>query len=212
MESQNEQLETLKEIKSLMERSSRFISLSGLSGICAGCFALIGAWYAYHEFGYRDYYGIYLDSKGNLETRKDVLRFIFLDGSLVLLASLAALFIFTSRKAAKNNEKLYDASAKRLLGNILIPLVTGGILCIILFLKEDIALIAPCTLIFYGLALVNGSKYSLNDIRYLGFLQIILGLLNAWFIGSGLLFWSLGFGVMHILYGSYMWLKYERGN
>lgn len=212
MTSQNEQLETLKEIKNLMERSSRFISLSGLSGICAGCFALIGAWYAYHEFGYQDYYGRYITSHGNLETRASILRFIFIDASLVLLASLSAMLFFTSRRAGKNNEKIFDASAKRLLGNILIPLVTGGILCIIMLLKEDIAYIAPCTLLFYGLALVNGSKYSLNDIRYLGFLQIILGLLNAWFIGHGLLFWSLGFGVLHILYGSYMWFKYERGN
>ncbi len=212
MASSNEQLETLKEIKSLMERSSRFISLSGLSGISAGCFALIGAWFAYHRFGYQDYYGIYLDSEGNHETRSSVLQFLFIDGSLVLLASLGLMLIFTSRRATRNNEKMIDSSAIRLVGNLLIPLITGGVLCLILFFKEDIALIAPCTLIFYGLALVNGSKYSLNDIRYLGFIQIMLGLINAWYIGYGLLFWSLGFGILHIIYGSYLWLKYERNN
>jgi hypothetical protein len=212
MSEPNEQLETLKEIKSLMERSSRFISLSGLSGISAGIFALIGAWFAYHRFGYRDYYGFYLDSSGNLETRSSVLQFIFIDGAIVLIASLSTMLFFTARRARKNNEKMIDPSARRLIGNLLIPLITGGLLCLVLFLKGDIALIAPCTLIFYGLALVNGSKYSLNDIRYLGFIQIILGLINAWYIGYGLLFWSLGFGLMHILYGSYMWLKYERSN
>lgn len=212
MASSNEQLETLKEIKSLMERSSRFISLSGLSGLCAGCFALIGAWFAYHRFGYRDYYWIYLDSGGNVETRGSVLQFLFIDGAIVLLASLTMMVLLTARRARINSEKMIDASALRLVGNLLIPLTTGGILCVILFIQEDIGLIAPCTLIFYGLALVNGSKYSLNDIRYLGFIQIALGLLNAWFIGYGLFFWSLGFGLMHILYGSYMWLKYERNN
>ena len=212
MASSNEQLETLKEIKSLMERSSRFISLSGLSGISAGCFALVGAWFAYHRFGYRDYYGIYLDSTGNIETRQSVLQFLFIDGLLVLLASLTMMYFFTSRRAKRNNEKIIDSSAIRLVGNLMIPLATGGLLCLILFIKEDIGLIAPCTLIFYGLALVNGSKYSLNDIRYLGFLQIVLGLINAWYIGYGLLFWSLGFGFLHIIYGTYMWLRYERNN
>lgn len=211
MSTPHEQLDALKDIKNMMERSSRFMSLSGISGICAGCFALIGAWFAFHQFGYRDYYDIYFDVNGVRETRSHVLLFIFLDGAAVLFASMASLLFFTARRARKNKEKMIDSAAIRLLGNILIPLLTGGILCIILFIREDIALIAPCTLIFYGLALVNGSKYSLNDIRYLGFLQIGLGLLNAWYIGYGLLFWSLGFGVLHILYGSYMWFKYERG-
>ena len=43
MDKRNEHLETLSEIRSLMERSSRFISLSGLSGVAAGVFALMGA-------------------------------------------------------------------------------------------------------------------------------------------------------------------------
>ncbi len=212
MATPNEQLETLKEIKSIMERSSRFISLSGLSGISAGCFALIGAWLAYQHFGYRDYNGIWSEAQSNLETRRNGILFLLVDGILVLLASLTTLLFFTSRRTKKNNEKMIDSSAIRLMENLLIPLATGGLLCLILFSRHEIALIAPCTLIFYGLALVNGSKYSLNDIRYLGFIQIILGLLNAWFIGYGLLFWSLGFGIMHILYGSFMWTKYERNN
>jgi hypothetical protein len=209
MDSRGEQLETLKEIKTIMERSSRFISLSGLSGVFAGCFALAGAWFTYQKFGYRDYMHAFYSMSSDAD-RYDMMRFLFTDGLIVLVASLTVMFFFTSRRAGKNDEKLLDGSAKRLLGNIMIPLFTGGIFCLILFEKGDIALIAPCTLIFYGLALVNGSKYSLNDIRYLGFIQIILGLINTWFIGRGLLFWSLGFGVMHILYGIFMWNKYER--
>ena len=44
----NEQqpLEELQHIKRMMERSSRFISLSGLSGIAAGICAIAGAWFA----------------------------------------------------------------------------------------------------------------------------------------------------------------------
>lgn len=210
MSSPHEQLESLHEIKTMMERSSRFISLSGLSGILAGTFALLGAGAAYARFGYRDYSEVFSTALHDPETQNSVLTFLFLDATLVLLASLFVIYMLTARRAKKNQEEIMDDSARRLLLNLLIPLVTGGLLCIILFMKADISLIAPCTLIFYGLALVNGSKYSLNDIRYLGLFQIVLGLLNAWFIGYGLIFWSLGFGVLHIIYGALMWHKYER--
>src|ERR1700744_2877545 len=36
-------LEALKDIRQIMERSGRFISLSGWSGVAAGCWALAGA-------------------------------------------------------------------------------------------------------------------------------------------------------------------------
>lgn len=45
--SKEEQLQQLSEIRLLMERSSRFISLSGLSGVGAGVSALIGSAIAY---------------------------------------------------------------------------------------------------------------------------------------------------------------------
>ena len=45
----NEHLENLKEIRTLMERSSKFLSLSGLSGISAGIIALVGAFMVYSK-------------------------------------------------------------------------------------------------------------------------------------------------------------------
>ena len=77
---------------------------------------------------------------------------------------------------------------------------------------NDWRFVAPACLVFYGLALVNASKYTLTDIRYLGYCEIIVGLLNMQWIGQGLYFWAFGFGVLHIVYGILMWWKYERGN
>jgi len=71
-------------------------------------------------------------------------------------------------------------------------------------------LIAPCCLIFYGLALVNGSKYTLGEVKYLGYGQVVLGIMNLWLLGYGLYFWAAGFGILHIIYGTLMWWKYER--
>jgi hypothetical protein len=79
----------------------------------------------------------------------------------------------------------------------------------ILLLKGYIGIVAPLTLIFYGLALVNASKYTLSEVRWLGLTQILLGLAAAHFIGYGLVFWALGFGLVHILYGLVMHYKYK---
>ena len=116
---------------------------------------------------------------------------------------------FTSRKAKKNKQKLWDQQTKRLLLNLFIPLATGGILCLILLSKGFIGFVAPFTLIFYGLALVNASKYTLREVRSLGILEIILGLIGTNYVGFGLLFWVIGFGALHILYGIIMKVKYK---
>ena len=212
MEKQNEHLETLSEIRSLMERSSRFISLSGLSGVFAGLFALAGAAAAYMHFHLgidsQRYYEFAVNERG--ETNIDFYIFFFSDAIFVLIASLAAGTILTIRKAKQKGQPIWDATAKRLLINMLIPLAAGGLFCFVLLYHGLIGLIAPATLLFYGLALLNASKYTLNDIRYLGISQIVLGLVASVYIGYGLLFWAVGFGILHIIYGTAMYYKYER--
>lgn len=203
-------LETLTEIRSLMERSSRFLSLSGLSGICSGIFALLGAgvawWYLEIELLSNTYQQIrVLDLF--VARKNELLLFFFIDAFLVLFFSLACGVYFSTQKAKKNGWKMWDKTTFRLLENLMIPLATGGLFCLILLYHGIIDLIAPCTLIFYGLALVNGSKYTLGEVRYLGICEIILGLLAATMAGYGLLFWAIGFGFLHIIYGTLMYLK-----
>ncbi|MEM1218239.1 MAG: hypothetical protein AAGH79_04985 [Bacteroidota bacterium] len=206
-------LEVLAEIRTIMERSSRFISLSGLSGVAAGTCALLGAIAAYIYLdttpfaGKRFYYDI-IQSETNWGI--DYLQFFFLDAGLVLAAAVASGIYFTTRKAQQRGEPIWDASTQRLLVNLSIPLVTGGIFVLALIRYGLYGLVAPSTLIFYGLALINGSKYTINDIRYLGICEIILGVLGLFFVGFGLELWALGFGVLHILYGIVMYIKYER--
>lgn len=212
MNQQKEHLETLSEIRSIMERSSRFISLSGLSGVFAGIFALIGASAAYVYLNISistpRYYDYAISAEGDPVTGFYI--FFFTDAISVLIASLAVVSILTIRKAKKKGQTIWDSTAKRMLINLLIPLVTGGIFCLVLLYHGLIGLIAPATLIFYGLSLLNASKYTLNDIRYLGISEIMLGLLSSVYIGYGLLFWAVGFGILHIVYGTVMYKKYEQ--
>jgi predicted lysophospholipase L1 biosynthesis ABC-type transport system permease subunit len=212
MNKESDHLEQIQQIRALMERSSRFISLSGLSGVFAGVFALIGAVAAYFYLGNQINMTSYFDYPVNssVAPNKEVLSFFVIDALLVLGASLTSGLLLTWRSAKKKGQTIWDATAKRLLINLMIPLAAGGLFCLILLMHSLIGLVAPCTLIFYGLALINGSKYTLDDIRYLGICEIILGLLAAFFIGYGLLFWAIGFGVLHIVYGLLMYNKYER--
>jgi hypothetical protein len=210
MNEQNQQtLNTIQDIKRIMERSSRFISLSGLSGIAAGICALVGAWFAKQKL---DGYYVIFNGGGYTNTGFHKLKIdLFIISMLVLAAALAAAFYFTWRKATHNKLPVWDLTAKRLTINLLIPLVAGGLFILAMYQYNEWIFIAPACLVFYGLALVNASKYTLGEIRYLGYCEIVLGLINMFMIGYGLWIWAFGFGVLHIIYGITMWWKYERG-
>jgi len=214
MNKQNEQLEALTEIRSMMERSSRFISLSGLSGVSAGIFALIGAAVAYYHFHLGINNSALYDyvASSDENSRFDFYVFCFTLGGLVLIASLASGIFFTVRKAKRKGQGIWDSTAKRVLINLFIPLAAGGLFCLELLYYRLVGLVPPATLIFYGLALINASKYTLHDIRFLGICEVILGLISSLFLEYALLFWSLGFGVLHIIYGIVMYVKYEKSN
>jgi hypothetical protein len=211
MAQEQDQLNALTEIRTLMEQSSRFLSLSGLSGIFAGIFALLGALvaYFYMDIGFLNdkYYELaFIDKRLNAS----FLVFFFIDAMIVLTLALIVGFYFTYRNAKKKNNAVWTPATKRLTINLLIPLVAGGIFCLLLVYHHVIYLVAPATLIFYGIALINGSKYTLNDVRYLGISEIILGLIGCLWVGYGLIIWAIGFGVLHVIYGSVMFYKYEK--
>ncbi len=207
-------LEHLSEIRALMERSTRFLSLSGLSGLWAGVCALAGvaAVYAYLEmtpFAPGKFY--YYDKAIN--TNKwgmDYKSVFLLIAILVLAAALAGGWYFTARKARLRGERVWDATSRRLLTALAIPLLAGGVFCVALLFRGYVSLPGPCTLLFYGLALINGSKYTLRDVEYLGISEVALGLLGVFYPGYGLEIWALGFGVLHIFYGLWMYYKYDR--
>ncbi|AZB19541.1 hypothetical protein EG352_18045 [Chryseobacterium indologenes] len=198
--------EDLSHIRSMMERSSRFISLSGLSGVVAGVVALLGAGYAY--------YAMEREKVSYVHGRKflynpDLVQQLIVTGLTVLIVAVLSGYIFTANKSKKKGLKIWDATTKRLIVTFAVPLAAGGIFCSALIFHHLVVWIAPATLVFYGLALVAAERYTLPDIKYLGYCEIILGLLAAFVLGWGLVFWSLGFGVLHIVYGLIMHKKYK---
>jgi hypothetical protein len=210
MNKSEEPLEQLQHIRNMMERSSRFISLSGLSGVFAGFFALAGAAAFYIFLNKKLNYG-YTDFAKSVpvDISLDLRQFVLLDAAVVVVLSLLFAVLFTTRNAKNNGQTIWDSAARRMLINLFIPLVAGGVYCLVLLNYGWFGLIAPTTLVFYGLALLNASKYTLDEIRWLGLSEIALGLIGCFFIGYGITLWAIGFGVLHIVYGLMMYSKYE---
>jgi hypothetical protein len=203
-------LQDISDIKNMMNKSSQFISLSGLAGIMAGVYALIGAYIGHELIQNNNSYHNSYDNNYIITLESTTFKSIVITALVVLFLSVGTALLLTINKAKREKENLWNSASKRLLINFLIPLVTGGIFGLLLLKNGSYGLIAPVTLLFYGLACLNASKYTLRDVRYLGITIIILGLLATEFSGYALEFWALGFGLCHIIYGSMMYFKYDR--
>ncbi len=201
MKKEQDYIKDIAEIRTMMERSSKFLSLSGWAGIMAGIYALTGAFAAYRV------YGFYPDEI--FYSSADLAYVIMLALLVLILALISAVFL-SWKNAQNKSEKIWTATSRRLVVHMAFPLVSGGTLLLIFISKGLIGLIAPLSLLFYGLALYNASKYTFDDIKYLGFVQIGLGLISAYFIEFSLLIWAIGFGVVHIIYGITMYIRYEK--
>ena len=194
----------LTSIRSLMERSSKFISLSGLSGILAGVYALVGAGVAYYIIYQKEE-----NDNGNLyHDFYYYLPQLALIALLVLIFSISTGVLLSIRKAKREKQPIWGETGRNLLFQMATPLIAGGLFIMIFARYYD--MIAPAMLVFYGLALISASRYTFSTVKYLGLCEIILGLIAACLPGYGLLFWAIGFGVLHIVYGSLMYIKYDR--
>ena len=204
MENKN-QLDDLTMIRNLMEKSTKFMSLSGLSGIFIGIYALIGAgvayWFLKIENEFLDYERI---KQGSF------LLFFIADAGLVLLFSLGTTFFLSKRKSKRMGIGFWNKTAAKMVFSLTIPLAIGGALIFVLYYHGILWLIAPVTLIFYGMALMNASKESIRELFFMGLFEVILGFIACFDIGYGLYYWTFGFGILHILYGIIMYFKYDK--
>lgn len=204
---QKDLIKEIGQIRSLMEKSSKFMSISGLSGVLIGSYALLGAFLGYitvygfqSEFGYRDYY----------VTDAGIVIKLILIAATVLTASVATGILMARQKAKRIGQSIWNATSKSLAKAMCVPLFTGGLLSIILVFKGEYGLIASNMLVFYGLSLYAAGTFTFKELRWLGVLDIILGLLALCLPGYGLWFWALGFGVLHIVYGLIVHQRYEK--
>lgn len=200
-------IKDLATIRGIMEKRTKFISLSGLSGILAGIYALIGAYLAYRTIYFAD--KTVYEAYRNGEWSPEIIQLLVIGFSVLILASLTGL-VLSMRKAKKLGQDFWNPSAMRMISSFLVPLTAGGIFVMILIWRGQVAYVAPALLLFYGVAVYTAGNFTFSDVKTLGIMEIILGLLAAIYPGKGLLFWTIGFGGLHILYGAIMYFKYER--
>ncbi|MCL2245734.1 MAG: hypothetical protein FWC10_05870 [Lentimicrobiaceae bacterium] len=198
----NTQQDDLKMIREMMEKSSKFLSLSGLSGVIAGVTAILGAGFAY-------FYLLRNPAMTNY-TRMQEIMILLADASLVLIISLGVAIFLSKKKAAKTGQRLFNAMTLKVVYHFAVPLITGGLFALIFLFRGDLQIVISSTLIFYGLALVNASKFTYNEIHYLGITEILVGLLAVLLPHNNLILWTIGFGFCHIFYGTLMHFKYDR--
>lgn len=191
----------IRAIREMMEKSSKFLSLSGMAGVVAGTAALLGAAFAYSYLLKEPWLTEY--------SRGQEMLILLADAAAVLAVSLGFGIFLSWRKARKNGQPLFNKVTYRILYSLAVPLAAGGLFCLIYLMRGDLHTVIAGTLLFYGLALVNASKYTYGEIHYLGLTEIVLGLAAALFGRYGILFWSLGFGLCHIVYGLVMYFKYD---
>lgn len=191
-------IDDIKHIRSMMERSSKFFSLSGMSGISAGLFALLGAFLAHCV------HARWFTITGS------VLYDLVVIAIFVLIGAVSLAVYFSAQKAKRTGAKFWMPVTRQVIKAVGIPLVVGGLFCFILIFQDCEKMIAATMLIFYGLALINVGDKTYSDIRILGTCEILLGFLAGIFVYNVLFFWALGFGVLHIVYGIVMYFKYDR--
>jgi heme/copper-type cytochrome/quinol oxidase subunit 3 len=207
MVSANPHIHALEDIRQMMKRSTRFLTLSGLSGIAVGCWALAGAYFA---FDWIAEWKVAHPAPWVREDFEGLILNLLLLAVAVIAGALFSAFYFTRRRSEKEGVALWDHALRQMLLNLAIPLVSGGLFILAMLKYGEFRLVAPGLLVFYGLALINGGKYTVSEVRYLGLTEIALGLVATQYPGMGLYFWTAGFGLLHIIYGSIMWFRYER--
>lgn len=197
----------LASIRSMMERSTKFISLSGLSGVMAGIYAMVGAYMGRRLLQSQADYTA--NGKAGF-SNPEIWPQLIVIALAVLVFSIVSCLILTQKQSQKKREKSWNAGSKRMLSQMAVPLLTGGCFIAILIYKQEFNFVIPASLLFYGLSLIAGSSYTFSDIKWLGICQLILGLLSTLFVGSGFICWFVGFGVLHVLYGLIMHFKYKQ--
>lgn len=203
MEKEQDYLNDITAIRSMMERSSKFLSLSGWAGIMAGIYALVGTYIAFSFFTFKP--ATILE-----QTNPNTFSPVIVLACIILVLAIGTAIVLSYKRATKRAERIWNITSRRLLTNMAIPLVTGGILLLECLSAGYTGLFVPLTMIFYGLALCSAGNFTYKEVRYLGMILIGLGLFSTCLVEYSLLLWATGFGLMHIVYGTYIYIQYEK--
>lgn len=208
-------LDDIKDIKNMMNKATKFSSLSGFSIIAAGFLAIIGGFLIYsdlefflHEGKLMGYSNLIESEAGSEDFQRKIKLLLFV-GAIIFSCSVLIFYVAGLKKSKRQQMVFWNPSMVRALKSLFVPVIAGGIFSILLIGHGFVGMVAPATLIFYGLGLINSSKYTYGEIEVLGYIELILGLIASFFMGFGLLFWVIGFGFCHVFFGVIFYLRHD---
>ena len=203
--------QTLDDIRDMMSKSSRFQAISGWSIIVIGVFAAIASLMAATVIGIVDvpFFGN-LQRYATLNTPTKIQAAAVI--ALVLFTvCLLTVFIFAIVKSKRHNLRFtFDKRMAQMLLAFFIPLLAGGLFSMAMVLQHHYGLTSSIMLMFYGLALINCSHYTYPILRWLGYTELLIGIIDCFTMSHALLFWFLGFSVAHILFGIIYVIMFDR--
>ncbi len=207
MDKDRDHLESITHIRSIMERSTTFVSLTGLSGVMAGLFGLLTFVLVATKLG-----SVTISDGiiNRIAAERDIQYFLAVIALSALVVTLLTALILTVRKAKKKGEAIWNSVSRRFAAHMFIPLCAGGLFTTALVLQGQYQLVCPALLLFFGLALLNAARFVQMDMFWLGLVEISLGVIAAFWYEAGLILWAVGFGVSTMIYGILMYFKYER--
>lgn len=189
--------ENLRVIRELMERSTRYSTFSGLSGICAGLFSILGCLV-------QRFWVLSLPASERLVA-------FTINWTLVIALTIGADFFLTKRKAPLVGKTILSRLGRQMVVASAPGLLTGALLTLFLLQQGHMDQVYPVWMLSYGSAVCAVGLFSQKEVGRLGrafltagALTLALGLLTAlqpYIASLGLFITALTFGGFHIAYG-----------
>ena len=177
--------DNLRFIRETMERAGSFTAVPGWGGIAMGISAIIAAVLA-----------------GKEQDPALWLRVWIIELIVAMLLASATMTL----KARRARTSLFMGPARRFAMAFAPPVMVGGVLTWALAWREQFELLPAVWLLLYGAGIIAGGMYSVRVVPIMGGLFFMLGLLALFLPGNLLL--ALGFGVLHIVFGSIIAWRY----
>lgn len=187
--------ENLRVIRELMERSTRYTTFSGYSGVLAGTASITGCIITW------------LLQQGPSGLYPARVPFL-LTWSLVVLFAIGADYLLTKRHAARVGKHILSRLGQQMAFASLPGLGTGALLTLLLVRHHLLNEVYPLWMLCYGIAICAVGLFSQREVKYLGALFLCAGALTLVLIqgqpGWGLPMMALSFGGFHIVWGVLM--------
>lgn len=179
--------ENLRVIRELMERSTKYSTFSGPSGILAGAASIVGC--------------VVTHSLATRPPGSDSFRIPFLiTWSMVILFAIGADFLLMKRRAARVGKRIVSRLGKQMVFAAGPGLGTGVLLTLYLLQHNMLTNVYPFWMLSYGIAVCAVGQFSQREVKALGVAFLLAGTLTLLMPGWGLPLMALSFGGFHIIY------------